>query len=226
MKNTSKYFGWAVAIFVSSFSTVGFAGDLIVFNDPNLIAMHSSGKIFGYYGAEDDRTSCAFFFSQKSGVDAFPQKGADAVIDISTFVLPGKNYDYDHRDKDFDISGKIFVKNGKWVIQTAENQAGCDNATGVFKFGPDEQDAVHYTVAQSSPALGIRVVEKKTFFNNRDQRSFVPRSGFLVGGNVVAVTETDRDFSYVRFTNPSTGKTTKGWVKTGDLGNPFPASPQ
>lgn len=223
MKNLNKCIGFVLsAIFILTFSMPVVAGDLLIFDDPNLIALESGGEIVGYYGMEDRTSSCVFFFSTVGVEDRASEFGQARPISIETHVLDGPIYEYARRNTHFDIPGKLFKGPRGWVLQTSSVQAGCNNMTGTFAYDPDDLRATKYVPTSHISALGIRVVGKKTSFYSRQGRRFSIAKSFLVGGDVVAILDVYEDFSSVRFVHPATGKVTTGWVHSSDLVNPFP----
>lgn len=123
-----------------------------------------------------------------------------------------------------DGSTLVWEKNGEWIIQTDEPQAGCDSAAGTFDKGPDDDHPTRYTIVKKMPAIGIRVVLRTTRLNDKSGSAFKERKGLLVAGDVVAALESGDSFTRIRYVHPATSRTTTAWVSTRDLGDPFAPS--
>ncbi|AMO97767.1 hypothetical protein CFter6_5197 [Collimonas fungivorans] len=188
-----------------------------MFDSPNLIVLKSEGKVFGYYGFIHQILpfSCQFFFMQNGAESA-------SEIGIDSFSLDAGKYGYENRNKDYDISGKIFIKNSDWIIQTTDSPPGCGGAVGSFLKGPEDSHPTSYTEVEEVPAIAIRTVIRKTFLFDKKGNVFSRRRGYFTSGDVVAVIEQSDIYSYVRFSHPATGKITTVWVNRKDLENPFP----
>ncbi|KQZ39529.1 hypothetical protein ASD58_03775 [Duganella sp. Root1480D1] len=185
---------------------------LIIFDHSRLIATTSSKGIRGYFNTQHQilHLSCSFLFKETS-------RQADSAIVINSFPIEGGT-------KEDDIPGRVWEKNGEWIIQTDEPQAGCGSAAGTFDKGPDDDHPTRYTIVKKMPAIGIRVVLRATRLNDKSGSAFKERKGFLVAGDVVAALDDDEVFTRIRYVHPATGKTTTAWVSTGNLGNPFTPS--
>jgi len=205
-------------------SMPAFAGTLLIFDNPRLVVLESGGEIVGYYGTHDRTSSCGFFFS------TIKEEGRSSEFDrtlprpIETHVLAGPVYDYSHRDSPFDIPGKLFQGPKGWMLQTSEIQAGCNNASGTFEYGPDDLRAAWYFPVKKMPAINIRIIGRRTFLYVLRGGKLSATKSFLTGGSAVAIIDRRRCFSNIRFVHPSTGKIAIGWVHTADLLNPFPPS--
>jgi hypothetical protein len=225
MKNLNRgilYVFFVIIILAGSMSA--FAGTLLIFDNPRLVALESDGEIVGYYGTHDRISSCGFFFS------TIKEEGHSSELNrllprpIETHVLAGPVYDYSHRDSLFDIPGKLFQGPQGWMLQTSETQAGCNNASGTFKYGPDDLRAAWYFPVKKMPAMNIRVIGRRTFLYVLRGGKLSATKFFLTGGSAVVIIDRRQWFSNVRFVHPSTGKIAIGWVHTADLLNPFPPS--
>lgn len=215
--NTNNFAKLFAILVVAAFSKMASAGTLFVFDSPNLIALKSGGKIFGYYGFVHQRLpfSCQFFFIQNATQSA-------SEIGIDSFSLDAGKYGYENRNRDYDIPGKIFVKNSDWIIQTKDSPPGCGGAMGSFLNGPEDLHPTRYTEVEQVPAIAIRTVTRKTFLFDKKGKIFSSRKGYLTSGDVVAIIEQSDLYSYVRFSHPATGEVTTVWVNTKNLRNPFP----
>ena len=217
MINTNKFAKLFAAFLIGAFSQVISAGTLFLFDAPNLIAFKSEGKIFGYYGFVHQRLpfSCQFFFMQNN---VEPISG----IGINSFSLDAGKYGYESRNKEYNIPGKIFIKDSDWIIQTEDSPPGCGGAAGSFLKGPEDAHPTRYTEVEEVPAIAIRTVTRKTFLFDKKGNVLSRRKGYFTSGDVVAVIEQGDIYSYVRFSHPATGKVTTVWVNTKDLKSPFP----
>lgn len=111
-------------------SVSGFAGEAIFFDDPGLVGYRDHGRIYGFYGAENKKFSCAFFFFQdESGLNR-PDVNGYADTGLLTFVPGDNSFEFSDRDKLFDIKGDLYRSEDEWVIKTSTGQAGCENSTG------------------------------------------------------------------------------------------------
>ncbi|MCR4467490.1 hypothetical protein [Burkholderia sp. SCN-KJ] len=222
MSSSSKFI---VFLFVASISRLSFAGEAILFNDPSLIGFRDGRAISGFYDSENEKFSCSFLFVE--GGDRSSSVSVEGYVDtpLLTFVLGELSPEFQNRNKVFDIKGILYRRDSEWVIQTEVGQAGCENATGVFAFGPKDFRSVTYHVIREVPAIGIRIVKgKAAFYDNRDGK-FVARKSYLVEGDGVIVMKNQGDFSYIRYVGAGPkfeGRVTFGWVRTRDLVNPFP----
>jgi hypothetical protein len=149
---------------------------------------------------------------------------------ILTFVPGDKSFLFAGRDATFDIPGNLYRNEDEWSIKTSRGQAGCENATGEFMFDLDANPGAHiYNVQKKISAIGIRLVAGKSYFYEYSGGGFVKRKGYLTKWNGVVVLKTRGQFSYVRFVDArldaaSPGRVTTGWLRTGDLVDPFPAT--
>ncbi|MDH6152281.1 MULTISPECIES: hypothetical protein [Paraburkholderia] len=224
MKNLSKLIIWALPFI---FSHVAWCGRAIIFDRPELISFDDGRFLNGYYDSRDNRRSCVFLFSQVGGeVDGRPQPYTK--IKILTFVPKENNFSFDGRNRFFDIKGELYRRGGAWIIRTDEGQAGCENALGAFtSFPADKVGGEIFSVTKKIPAIGIRLVSRKSFFYDFRDEQFIVRKGYLTPGDGVVVLQTHGKFSYVRFSDPgpdTNGRVTAGWVYSADLVNPFPAA--
>ncbi|WP_308142564.1 hypothetical protein [Burkholderia pseudomallei] len=229
MKISRNLFKCLLTLGMAALSYASVAGTLVTFDNPMLLAMKADGKVFGYFGVENDQFSCLIFFVQG---DAKTTDGAGyQKHDVATFTLDYSHahFTYDKRDRTFDIPGAVYEHGDEWILQTSEEPPGCANIAGPFEGGPGTPDAQRFVVSAQTPALGIRVVTRKTHFFDKAWDAFKQRKGFLVDGDVVVVTEQSASYAHVRYVNPSAmashpGEVTTGWVRAADLENPFPAS--
>ncbi|WP_426344512.1 hypothetical protein ACN9MU_10010 [Pseudoduganella sp. R-32] len=182
---------------------------LLVFDHPHLVATTSSKGIRGAFNMTHQilHFSCSFLFKETA-------RHANSPIVINSFPIRDGS-------KEDDIPGRVWEKNGEWIIQTDEPQAGCGSAAGTFDKGPDDDHPTRYTILKKMPAIGIRVVLRTTKFNDKDGGAIKERKGLLVAGDVVAALEGDDSYTRIRYVHPATARTTTAWVRTQDLGNPF-----
>ncbi|WP_426341871.1 hypothetical protein ACN9MZ_09265 [Pseudoduganella sp. S-14] len=182
---------------------------LLVFDHPHLIATTSNKGIRGSFNMTHQilHFSCSFLFKETG-------RQASSPIVINSFPIQDGS-------KEDDIPGRVWEKNGEWIIQTDEPQAGCGSAAGTFDKGLDDDHPTRYTILKTMPAIGIRVVLRTTKLNDRHGSVIKERKGLLVAGDVVAALEGDDSFTRIRYVHPATARTTTAWVRTQDLGNPF-----
>ncbi|WP_321929961.1 hypothetical protein [Paraburkholderia guartelaensis] len=218
-----------ILLLLTILSNYASAGNLIIFDDPGVVAYESGGRVSGFYREDDDRRSCYFLFYQDD------EKSSNELMDgysrqkINTF---GLNYEenrfaFDDRPGNSDISGYIYKKDSAWVISTDEEPGGCGFEVGGFMHLPQDQSTNTYTAKKSIPAIGVRVVNKKTYFYDKSGEDFARRSGYLTPGDAVVILQQNGAFSFVRFSDPRSdkatyGKLTTGWMRSIDLVNPFP----
>lgn len=190
------------------------AETLFIFDNSHLIAATSNQGIVGYFNTEHQilNFSCSFLFKGTG-------RQAESEIKINSFPIQDKGYR--NRNKEDDIPGKVFIRNGEWIIQTEESHAGCGGAVGSFDEGPNDDHPTRYAVIKEMPAIGIRLVLKKSKLLIKDGKSIKERKGFLVNGDVVAAIETQDEFTRIRYVHPASGKITLAWLKSNDLGDPF-----
>ncbi|WP_152608034.1 hypothetical protein [Burkholderia sp. A9] len=222
MSSSSKFI---VPLFFASISRLSFAGEAILFNDPSLIGFRNGRAISGFYDSGNEKFSCSFLFVENG--DRPSSVSVEGYVDtpLLTFVLGELSPEFRNRNKAFDIKGILYRRDSEWVIQTEIGQAGCENATGVFAFGPKDFRSVTYHVIREFPAIGIRIVKgEAVFYDNRDGK-FMARKSYLVEGDGVIVMKNQGDFSYIRYVGAGPkfkGRVTFGWVRTRDLVDPFP----
>ncbi|WP_124619358.1 hypothetical protein [Burkholderia contaminans] len=223
MNNSSKRI--ALFFLVSLSMRATFAGEAIIFDHPGLIGFRNGSSVSGLYDSRNAKFSCSFLFTEDRGKSRSANIGDYIDTPLLTFVLGEKSPIFANRDKTFDIKANLYRRDDEWVIQTESGQAGCENATGTFIFDPKDYRSVTYRVTQEVPAIGIRIARSKTtLYDNRDGK-FVARKSYLVYGDGVVSLKTQGDFSYIRYvgTGPKfEGRVTFGWVRTGDLTDPFP----
>ncbi|WP_459619939.1 hypothetical protein [Burkholderia sp. 3C] len=216
----------AFLFFLASICNASFAGEAMLFDEPNFVAYQDGGKVYGFYDARDPRFSCSFFFYEdgSSGlneIDGYSNTG------LSTFVPGGKIFYYKGRNKGFDIAASLYRDEDEWMVRTKSGQAGCENAAGSFLATPNNSIGFSYHVEKKISALGIRLVERKTILHDMRNGEFIPRKGYLTTRDSVVLIDSRLDYSLVRYVNPydnskNQGKVVTGWVKSGDLVNPFP----
>ncbi|AJY04961.1 hypothetical protein SB768_24345 [Burkholderia sp. SIMBA_043] len=225
MNNSSKFIA---LLFVTSLSVpLSFAGEAIIFDQPGLVGFRDGSSVSGFYDSRNAKFSCSFLFAEDGGKSDAKDVDGYAATSLLTFIMGEKSPSFSSRNKAFDIRATLYRRDDEWVIQTEAGQAGCENATGTFTFGPKDYRSVSYRVTQQVPAIGIRIAKSKTlFYDNRDGRFFA-RKSYLVYGDGVVVLKTQGDFSYIRYVGAGPrgeGRVTFGWVRTADLVDPFPKS--
>lgn len=206
----------------------GVAGEAVIFDDPGLVGYRNNGPIYGSYSAENEKFSCSFLFLQNTS-QIFPDHGDYTDTKLLTFVPSDHSFEFSNRDKSFDINGDLYRNEDEWVIQTSSGQAGCENATGGFTFDVGSEEASRFHIKGKIPAIGIRIVKRKSYLYNYRDGYFLARKSYLAKWNVVVALKSSREFSLVRFTDPrldveSYGRVTIGWVHTADLVDPFPVA--
>lgn len=207
-------------------SVSGFAGEAILFDDPGLIGYRNDGRIYGFYGAVNSKFSCMFFFFQDEN-SSRPSINGYTDTGLLTFVPSEKSFEFSDRDKTFDINGDLYRSGDEWVIKTSTGQAGCENSTGGFIFNLGSLQAARYYVVKKIPAIGIRLVIRKSYLYDFHDEIFSARKSYLTKWNAVVVVEARGQFSLIRFSDPrlnakSYGKVTTGWIHSEDLVDPFP----
>jgi hypothetical protein len=224
MKNSANKI--VASLLMATFSNFVNAGNLILFDSSNLVAYQSNAGISGFYREDDDRRSCYFFFYQLNFRPGAESANNYSIKKIDTFGLDyGKNkFLYRDRFGGSDIPGYIYEKYNGWVISTKDEPGGCGFEVGSFHFPPTLPEATHYSVTKTIPAEGIRVVGGKSYFYDQIGTAFVKRNGYLIPGDAVVVLQGKGVFSFVRFSDPTNGKVTTGWIRSSDLVNPFPPS--
>nr|WP_233451450.1 hypothetical protein [Paraburkholderia caribensis] len=205
-------------------------GSAIVFDRAELIAFDDNSVVKGYYNAQGEKRSCTFLFVQKGGQVEAQAEPPYSEAKVLTFVPGEKNFTYSSRDKFFDIPGELFRRDETWLIRTDEGQAGCENALGSFtSFPKNKVGGEIFTVENKIPAVGIRLIARKTNLHALQGGKFLARKAYLTKWDDVIVIRTRDQFSYVRFANtrvdtPNLGRVTTGWVRSADLVNPFPST--
>ncbi|WP_175713503.1 hypothetical protein [Burkholderia ambifaria] len=223
MKNSNK----SVALFfvASLLMQSSFAGEAIIFDQPGLIGFRDGNSVSGLYDSRNATFSCSFLFMEDRGKPDAENVGDYIATPLLTFVLGEKSPSFVSRNKTFDIKANLYRRDDEWVIQTQAGQAGCENTTGTFTFSPKDYRSVSYRVTQQVPAIGIRIAKSKTILYDNHTGKFVARKSYLVYGDGVVELKTQGEFSYIRYvgTGPRfEGRVTFGWVRTGDLVDPFP----
>lgn len=218
---------FCIVLLVSLLAKSVFAGNVILFDSPYLVAYKDASGVSGFYSATDGQVSCTFLFFEESDGRLSLQKAGYSVNKIKTFVPGDKSFAFADRNKTFDIGGDLYADGNGWIIRTSTPQAGCGSAAGVFEFDPPDICAEHYSIVKTIPALGIGMVRAKTFLYDLRAGSFVRRKGFLVKWNGVVVLQARGAFSYVHYSDAgsnSDGRVTTGWVHSADLVDPFPVA--
>ncbi|MBP0593063.1 hypothetical protein J8I87_25770 [Paraburkholderia sp. LEh10] len=193
-----------------------------------MIAFDASGVVTGYYNAQDKKRSCTFLFVQKGAHMEGQPEPPYSEVKILTFAPGETDLTYVDRDQFFDIAGELFRGHETWIIRTDEGQAGCENALGAFtSFPKNKVGGEIFTMENKIPAIGIRLIARKTYFHDVRNGKFLARKGYLTKRDGVIVLRTQDQFSYVRFADTridtsSPGRVTTGWVRSADLVNPFP----
>jgi hypothetical protein len=206
------------------------AGEAVIFDRSELIAFDENNVIAGYYNAQGDRKSCLFLFAQVDQKMKGETESPYSEVKILTFVPGEDNFAYQNRDKMFDISGALYRRDETWLIRTDEEQAGCENALGEFTTYPrGKVGGEIFSMQKRVPAIGIRLVSRKSYFYDLRDGKFVARKGYLTKWNGVIVLDTHEQFSYVRFADSrvnvvGSARVTTGWVHSTDLVNPFPVA--
>jgi hypothetical protein len=226
MINTSKAIMFFVLLFIaqSTFSR----GEAILFDRAELIAFSDDGNVMGYYNAQDKKRSCIFLFTQAGAeIEGQPQPPYSETK-ILTFLPGGADLGYTGRDRSFDIPGALYRRNETWFIHTDIGQAGCENALGAFTpYTLGKVGGEMFTVESKVRAIGIRLIRRKSYFHDLRNGGFIARKGYVSKWDGVVVIQTRDQFSYVRFVDSHAntsglGRVTTGWLRSGDLVNPFP----
>lgn len=211
-------------VVVLSFVVSGsaWAGNVISFDNKNLLAYEQDGKLFGYYGMSIPEIasgqyfrpafSCVFFFYSVGQVQQ--KRGT---TNIRAFYTES---DYNQRDLREDLLGQLLIDRGNWTITLEREPAGCGSAAGG---GFSKDDALPYREEKHVTAIGIFVVKQKTHLYNQDGVNFSPRKTYLIQGNVVVVLNRSGKYVFGKFLNPETSKTSTGWIPEVNLISPFPA---
>lgn len=196
-----------------------------IYDDRNMISVQDDNRIFGYYSSVGDRFSCIFFFFAKTDIDLLKNQIGYNVISTKTFSidLDSGQYDYAHRATEFDIQGVLYLHDNDFVLKTIHPQAGCMSSAGMFENSPGERGVIQYHMQSQIPAIGIRVVDKKTYLYR--QANSREKSGYLVQGDIVLLIKKKSGLSYVRYVNPNvdSGRIAAGWVDSVNLVDPFPS---
>lgn len=202
------------------------AGQAVIFDRPELISFDDRGKLSGYYNSSDNRRSCTFLFSQVGRELKGSPQPPYSQAEIFTFVPKGDDFKFSNRERSFDMKGQVYRRDDTWIIRTNEGQAGCENGLGAFVSPPaDKVGGEMFSVTKRISAIGVRLVNRKSFFYDLQSGKFVARKGYLLKWNGVIVLRVHGRFSYVRYSEsnpPSSDRVTTGWVRSIDLVNPFP----
>ncbi|WP_321798065.1 hypothetical protein [Burkholderia sp. BCC1988] len=142
---------------------------------------------------------------------------------------PKDPLDFEDRDKDYDIDGYLYKKYEGWVLRTVSPQAGCSSVQGIFSADPPDISAKEFFTSSEIPALGIRLVTKKSNLHDIKGGKFIVKNSYLISGDAVVVLKVRGEFSYVRYVNTGPkfdGRITFGWLRSKDLVDPFPRGAQ
>nr|WKF55911.1 hypothetical protein HUO10_000355 [Paraburkholderia busanensis] len=202
-----------------------FAGEVILFQQPHLLAFVKNDQVTGVYSRLGKNGSCYFMFY---GIfdKKYPDKAGYPTFKINTFLGGDKLFDFLNRDKDCDIDGFLYKSGDRWVIRTTTPQAGCSSAQGIFSADPPNISASEFFIVNEIPAVGIRLVANKAFLRELKDNEFVVKKSYLLGGDAVVVLKVRGEFSYIRYvdTGPKfDGRVTFGWLRTNVLVDPFPS---
>ena len=225
MINLNKIIAFIVILLLRISAT--YAGQAIIFDNPNLIGFRNGEAVSGFYDAENKKFSCLFlFFQDRKESKAVSVKGYTNTK-LLTFTPSEDSFEFSNRNRTYDIDGSLYRRENEWIIRTTSAQAGCENAMGTFTFDPDDFRAASYYVEQELPAIGIRLIKNRSNFYDFRGGKFVARKGYLTKWNGVVILRTLDQFSFVRFVDPranveNPGRVTTGWVRSADLANPFP----
>ncbi len=215
-----------VAILTMSGSV--FAGSAVLFQQPYLVAFVNSNRVTGIYSRIGENGSCYFLFY---GVfdGKYPGKAGYSAFRINTFLSGDGSLDFEDRDKDYDIDGYLYKKYEGWILRTVSPQAGCSSAQGIFSADPPDVSAQEFFTSSEVPALGIRLVTKKSRLHDIKGGKFIVKNSYLVSGDAVVVLKVSGEFSYIRYVNTGPkfdGRVTFGWLRSKDLVDPFPRGAQ
>lgn len=216
-------------LLLTALSSSASAGNLVIFDNPGIVAYESGGRISGFYREADDRRSCYFLFYQDN------KKSRTELVDgylkqrINTFELNYGNNKlaFNNKPTNSDSRGHIYIKDSTWVISTDEEPGGCGFQVGGFMHPPQDQSTNTYVTEKSIPAMGIRVINRKSYFYDKNGETFAKRNRYLTPGDAVVLFQENGAFSFVRFSDPRSDKTTygklaTGWLRSSDLVDPFP----
>lgn len=205
-----------------------FAGSAVLFQQPYLIAFVNSNRVTGIYSRIGEAGSCYFLFYGVFGKN-YPDKMDYSTFKINTFLSGDSSLDFASRDKDYDIDGYLYKKDEGWVLRTVSPQAGCSSAQGIFSADPPDISATEFFISSEIPALGIRLVKKRSTLHELKGGEFIVKKSYLVSGDAVVVLKVRGEFSYIRYVNTGPkfeGRITFGWLRSKDLIDPFPRGAQ
>jgi hypothetical protein len=200
----------------------------IIFDNSGIIAVETNGAITGYYDAEDEKKSCSFLFVQIGTETEPPAVSPYSETKLLTFNPTENDFTFSGRNRSFDIAAVVYKMDDAWIIRTDVAQAGCENALGSFVSYPsDKVGGQIFSEQKRVPAVGIRLIGRKSFLYDLRGGEFKARKGYLTKWNGVLVLQVRDRFSYVRFADPrvyvaNSGRVTTGWVRSADLVDPFP----
>ncbi len=224
-----RFFRIALIIFLWSVK-VAVAGIAIEYDELSLVTYQDGSEITGYYHARNDTFSCRFLFMADLNIGRKAEDGT-SVLRMKTFDSPPhKNlFSYAQRDPRAEIGGTLYLHDDQLALKTDRPHGGCLTAAGFFGAEPGERGAAQYSVARRFDAIGIAVVNKKTFVYAKAGVGRRPQ--FLLPGDIVILISRQKAYAYVRFVDPDMSidegdakKVTFGWLRDVDLTSPFPRS--
>jgi hypothetical protein len=207
------------------------AGVATTYDEMNLVTYRSGDDIVGYYRAHNEVFSCSFLFMANARV-GMKEDGETNVLRMQTFnFTPHKNtFAYAQRDPRAEITGTLYLFDNEIAIKTDRPHGGCQSAAGLFNAAPGERGASQYSAAKRFNAIGISISTRKTYFYDRPGAG--KRRQYILAGDLVTLLSRRNDYLYARYVNPDMGidetdprKVVYGWLRSGDLMNPFPTSP-
>ena len=177
-----------------------FAGSAVLFQQPYLIAFVDSSHVTGIYSRTGETGSCYFLFY--GALDKkYPGKADYSTFRISTFLGGDRYLDFEGRDKDYDIDGYLYKTYEGWVLRAMSLRAGCSSAQGIFSADPPDISAKEFFTSSEIPALGIRLVAKKSYLHDIKGGKFIVENSYLISGDAVVVLKVRGEFSYIRYVN-------------------------
>jgi hypothetical protein len=232
MTNLNKKFLKVISLlFVALACRIATAGVATTYDEMNLVTYRSGNDIVGYYRAHNDMFWCGFLFMANVGIGA-KNTGKTDVLHMQTFgFVPFKNtFAYAQRDPRAEITGTLYLRGDEIAIKTDQPQGGCQSAAGLFDAEPGERGASQYSAIKRFDAMGIAVATRKTYFYDRPGAG--ARRQYILSGDLVTLISRRNGYSYARYVNPdmridetAPRKVVSGWLYSGNLMNPFPASP-
>ena len=172
-----------------------------------LLAVSPDGELTGYFdeGTGDDGTgrprfSCTFFI--------FGEKQADGSYKVSTWY-PGESIDAVVTGK---LKYAVIGGNPGINLHLDAEHGGCWNVSPQLK----EAAGVDFSLYSSGKWEGIRMISPAKAYFYLSTEAKVPQKTFVVRNNAVRVFSVRGEWAEVAFTG-SSGKTTKGWMKTANF---------